>query len=195
MGLKKISPIGHIRPIFFIGWAVWVACFIGAGCGYQFRAQGEPSGIRIESLSIPLFTSTSSEVGFEADFTGVIRDEFISHAGVPLVPEGKAEKVIVGRIHDVRTDPLTYGSTNFTVSGQPAIFDVTRSRNLRVILDVRLVDKRQGVVIWHDPNMTESVSFTVDPDPLVTRHNQKTALESIARRMAKKIYQRTMERF
>jgi hypothetical protein len=186
--------MGLIRPILFI-WVILVTCFLGPGCGYQFRTSGEPSGIRIENLSIPLFTSTSSEVGFEADFTRVVRDEFISHARVPLVPEQEAEKVIVGRIYNVRTDPLTYGTGDLTVGGQAAIFDVTRSRNLIVILDVRLVDKRQGKVIWQDPSMTDSVSFTVDPDPLVTRHNHKIALESVARRMAKKIYLRTMERF
>ena len=44
-----------------------------AGCGYQFRADGEPVGIQLESLAIPLFSSTSSEIGFEADFTKMIR--------------------------------------------------------------------------------------------------------------------------
>jgi len=166
-----------------------------AGCGYQFRASGEPMGIRLENLAIPLFASTSSEVGFEADFTRVIRDEFISHARVPLVSEDRAEKVIVGQIYEVRTDPLTYSSRESTVSGDVTSYEVTRSRNLRVTLDVRLVDKRQGKVIWQDRNMRDSVSFAVDPDPLVTRYNQKIALERMASRMAKKIYLNTMERF
>ena len=57
-----------------------------AGCGYSLRADGEPVGIQLESLAIPLFSSTSSEIGFEADFTKVIRQEFISHARVPWFP-------------------------------------------------------------------------------------------------------------
>jgi len=175
-------------------WAIVLTLFL-AGCGYHFRADGEPVGIRLESVAIPLFTSTSSEIGFEADFTRVIRDEFISHARVPLVPEETAENVIVGRIHDVRTDALTFDSRDFTVSGEVTTYEVTRSRNLKVTLDVRLVDKRQGKVIWQDRNMTESVSFAVDADPFVTRYSQKLALERIARRVAKKIYLKTMERF
>ena len=43
--------------------------------------------------------------------------------------------------------------------------------------------------------MMESISFAVDPDPLITQYNQKIALERIAGRMAKKIYMKTMERF
>ncbi|MBN2031729.1 MAG: hypothetical protein JW836_00515 [Deltaproteobacteria bacterium] len=174
---------------------MFVLVMAAAGCGYQFRASGEPLGISIESLAIPLFSSTSSEIGFEADFTRVIRDEFISHARVPLVPEQRAEKVIIGRIYDVRTDPLTYESREVTVSGQVRTYDVTRSRNLRLTLDARLVDRREGRVIWRDRSMMDSTGFVVDPDPMVTRHNQKEALERIARRLAKKIYQMTMERF
>jgi hypothetical protein len=166
-----------------------------AGCGYAFRASGEPVGIHLENLAIPLFTSTSSEIGFEAEFTRVIRDEFISHARVPLVSEERAEKVIVGRIYDILTDPVTYNARNYTVNGLGVTNQVTSSRNLRVMLDARLVDTKQGKGIWHDGHMMETVSFAVDPDPLVTRYNQRMALETIARRMAKRIYLRTMERF
>ena len=166
-----------------------------AGCGYQFRASGEPVGISIESLAIPLFSSASSEIGFEADFTRVIRDEFISHARVPLAPEERAEKVIMGRIYDIRTDPLTYSSRDLTVSGQVRTDEVTRSRRLRLKLDVQLVDRRAGKVIWQDRTMTGEANFAVDPDPMVTRYNQRAALESIARSLARKIYLKTMERF
>ncbi len=78
-----------------------------AGCGYQFRADGEPVGIQLESLAIPLFSSTSSEIGFEADFTKMIRQEFISHGRVPIVAEEKAQAVLVGKVVEVRADPLT----------------------------------------------------------------------------------------
>lgn len=165
------------------------------GCGYHFRALGEPLGISIESLAIPLFSSTSSEIGFEADFTKVVRDEFISHARVPLVPEERAEKVILGRIYEIRTDPVTYVSRGVTVNGQAGSYDVTRSRRLSLKLDAQLVDRREGKVIWREPTMVGSANFAVDPDPIVTRYNQKTALQSIAGRLAKKIYLKTMERF
>jgi hypothetical protein len=179
----------------FFSWAVLTSCILGAGCGYQVRALGEPVGITIENLAIPLFSSTSSEIGFEADFTRVVRDEFISHARVPLVPEQRAEKVIIGRIYDIRADPLTYALRDVTVNGQARTHEVTRSRNLRLTLDAQLVDRKEGKVIWRDRTMTGSANFAVDPDPMVTRHNQKVAVEAIARRLAKQIYLKTMERF
>jgi len=165
------------------------------GCGYHFRADGEPVGIQLESLAIPLFTSTSSEIGFEADFTKVIRQEFISHGRVPLVPEEKAQAVLIGKIQDIRADPLAYRSQDFTVGGYSSTYEVTKSRKLRVRLEVQLVDRRQGKVIWREPAMEEQVSYFVSADPLEMRYSERQALERIADRLAKRIYLRTMERF
>ncbi len=165
------------------------------GCGYHFKADGEPVGIELESLAIPLFSSTSSEIGFEADFTKVIRQEFISHGRVPLVPEERAQAVLIGKIQDIRTDPLTYRSQDFTVGGYTSTNAVTKSRKLRVRLDVQLVDKRQGNVIWREAAMEEQASYFVSGDPLEMRYSERQALEKIAGRLAKRIYLRTMERF
>jgi hypothetical protein len=176
------------------GLLIFLASLI-SGCGYQFRAAGEPVGISLQSLAIPLFTSTSSEIGFEADFTKVVRNEFISHARVPLVPEERAEMVIVGRIYEVNTSPLAYDSRQQSVGGSVRTYDVTKSRTLRINLDVQLLDKARGKTVWHDRNMTERATFTVDTDPFVTRFNQEQALEQIARSLAKRIYLKTMDRF
>jgi hypothetical protein len=166
-----------------------------AACGYQFRADGEPVGIELESLAIPLFSSTSSEVGFEADFTKVIRQEFISHGRVPLVPEEKAQAVLIGKIHEIRADPLTYRSQDFAVGGVTSTYTVTKSRKLRVKLEVQLMDRRSGKVIWREAGMEDHASYSVSGDPLETRHSERQALERLADRLAKRIYLRTMERF
>lgn len=169
--------------------------FLLVGCGYHFRADGEPVGIQLESLAIPLFSSTSSEIGFEADFTKVIRQEFISHGRVPLVPEEKAQAVLIGKIQDIRADPLAYSSQDMIVGGKTSTYQVTSSRKLRVRLDVELMDKRQGKVIWREAAMEEQASYAVSGDPLETRYSEKQALEKIAEGLAKRIYLRTMERF
>ena len=158
-----------------------------AGCGYHFRADGEPVGITLENLAIPLFTSTSTDIGFEANFTRIVREEFISHARVPLVPEERARTVLVGRIIEIRTDPIGYDSSG--------TLTVTKTRRLKIRLDVQLIDRVQGKVIWHDASIEERSSFQVETDPLATRFFQEQALEKLARRAAKKMYQRTLERF
>jgi hypothetical protein len=175
--------------------AILLLSFLLVGCGYHFRADGEPVGIQLESLAIPLFSSTSSEIGFEADFTKVIRQEFISHGRVPLVPEEKAQVVLIGKIQEIRADPLAYRSQDVTVGAYTSTYQVTNSRKLRVKLDVQLLDRRQGKVIWREAAMEEQASYFVGSDPLEMRYSEQQALEKIAERLAKKIYLRTMERF
>ena len=169
-------------------------CFL-SGCGYGFRATGEPLGLKIGSIAIPMIESTSSNIGFEADFTRIIREEFISHVKVPLVSVEEAQAVLTGRIYDIRTEPLSYELEQQTVDGVVTTFEVTKSRRLKVKLDMRLADRRTGKVIWHDRAMEEKASFAVDEDPLVTQYNQQQALESIARRLAKRIFLKSVERF
>jgi len=174
---------------------VLLVCVI-AGCGYHFRADGKAVGVTLENLAIPLFTSTSTDIGFEAGFTRIIREEFISYARVPLVPEEGAHTVLIGRIVEIRTDPIGYDSRPFTVNGQSGTFPVTNTRRLKIRLDVQLIDRIQGKVIWHDPSIEERTSFQVETNnPLATRFYQEQAVEKLARRAAKKIYQRTLERF
>lgn len=165
------------------------------GCGYQFRASGEPIGIRIESLAIPMITSTSSEMGFEAVFTKVVREEFISHAKISLVSEVEADAVLIGRVHSIRTEALGFDSQQYTVGGRTTTYAVTNSRRLHIKLDMQLVDRKNHKVIWRDEAMEDRASYVVKADPLATRYYQKEALEKIARRLAKKIYLKTAERF
>jgi len=174
-----------------------IICFLGffIGCGYHLRATGEPMGIKLESLAIPLMTSTSSNKGFEADFTRIIREEFISHAKVPLLSREEAQAVLIGRIYDTRFQPLTYDLQQQTIGGEVTTHEVTSSRRMRIILDVQLTDRATGKVIWHEKSMKEEASFIVGTDPLANRYYQRQALQKISRRLAKRIYLKTMERF
>ena len=62
-------------------------------------------------------------------------------------------------------------------------------------MDAKLIDQRSGNIIWQENNMKEREAFNVDSEPLVTRYNQQQALNEMAKRLAKRIYLKTMERF
>jgi len=165
------------------------------GCGYHFSANGKSMGIRIESIAIPMIESTSSNTGFESDFTRIIREEFISHAKVPLLPSEKAQSVLTGLISDIRTEALTYNLRQRNFEGDLITDEVTSSRRLKIKLNMKLTDRITGKIIWHEEDMEEKAGFRVEEDPLATRYNQRQALQKIARQLAKKIYLKTMERF
>ena len=162
---------------------VWVC-----GCGYHLQATNAPKGISIPSMAIPLMSSPSSSLGFEADFTMMIRKEFVSHSQIPLVSKDRAAFVLVGDVRQIKTEPLSYRVTDGT-------FEVTSSRWLRIRLAAKLVNRATGEAVWEDETMEEKAAFTVDSDPLRTRYNQRKAAQRIAQLLAERIYLRTMERF
>jgi hypothetical protein len=168
---------------------------LSMGCGYSLREKGQPVGISISSLSIPMMASTSSAAGFEADFTRVIRQEFVSHSRVPLVSPEEAEYLLTGEVYDITTEPLSYKSTKSLFEGNTIYHDVTSSRTLRLKLKAKLVDRRTGEPLWQVEDMEGKASYSVSADPMTTRFNQKRAVQSIAKDLAEKLYLKTMERF
>ena len=128
-------------------WGLWILLGpLALGCGYQFRVTGEPRGLEIQSLAIPLMTSTSSFMGFEADFTGIIREEFISHAKIPVLPREEADAILIGRVYEIRADPQTYDLQRQTVAGRTITHETTSSRRLKVRLHIRLAERATGRV-------------------------------------------------
>ncbi len=176
-----------------------LACAIlaaaSAGCGYRVRSDGRPLGMEIQSLAIPMMTSTSSSLAFEPDFTRVIREEFIRNARVPIRPGELAHMVLVGHVRDIRTEAVTYDLDRRRVGGEERIYSTTSSRRLMVELDARLVDRESGETVWSEAGLFEEERFEVSADPLFTRENQRRALRRIAENLAKRVYLKTMERF
>jgi hypothetical protein len=189
--ISSFKKSGHAR---FLLPSLIFLLFI-SGCGYQVRTEGAPLGIEIKSLAIPTVTSKSTLLGFEGLFTKIIRDEFVSHASVPLVPREQAEFVLIGRISDIKTDPVSYRVQSTEVQGQSVSYAVTRSRRLRVELTAKMMERSTGKVVWEEERMVEKAFFQVGEDPLVNRYYEKRAVEQTASRLAERIFLKTAQRF
>jgi len=174
---------------------IFVFCALFFGCGYRFKHVGPPLNVHLASLAIPSFSGSSSYAGIEDDFTTVVRQEFLTRSKVRLVGEKSAQAVLRGCLYSVTTEPLTYTVTQQKMHGLVATDKVTSARILRVRLEVSLKDTATGEIIWQDANLTDRANFRVSSDPLITQHNQRLAIISIARDLAARIYSRTMERF
>jgi len=192
-GISRVVIPALLRSCVF---SLCLILIMTMGCGYRLRSTAEPIGISIASLSIPLIQSTSSSLGFEAEFTRVIREEFISHSKIPLVPRDEAAKVLIGTVVDIKEEPLSYAVEKGASEG--TTYSVTSARKLRIKLHVKLVDRETGKIIWEDKCMEEQANFTVvtdPPDSLKTRYNQRKAVLIIAQNLANRIYLKTMDRF
>lgn len=174
---------------------IWFYIAALLGCGYHFQAAGEPVGIEIPSLSIPLMESTSLTLGFENNFTKAIKEEFIRHANVPLVSRDEAAMVLIGKVIEIKTVPLSYDIAQSTVLGTVTSYEVTDSRRIRIKVDAKLLERATGKAIWEEKGMEEKERYVVSTDPLTNRYNEKLAIKEIARRLADRMYLKTMERF
>jgi len=184
-------PFKHLLSYF----VVTVILMGSSGCGYGFRVSGAPVGIKIDSLAIPLFESTSTDTGFESEFTDVIRNEFINRSKVPIVAKDQAQVVISGRIYKIDTKPISYDTKKQSVEGNTVSYETDGTRKLIVRADITMTDRATGKVIWHEDSMEEESLFKVNNDPLQNRYNKDQAIKEIAGLMAKRIYLNTMERF
>ncbi|RLB12457.1 MAG: hypothetical protein DRG39_01910 [Deltaproteobacteria bacterium] len=160
------------------------------GCGYQLQSTKKPLNLNISSISIPMIKSPSSSLGFEARLTKMIRQRFIDHSCLKIVPEDQADAVLVAEIIEVKREPISY-----TV--RQGSYELTNSRWLKVKMAARLIDRRTGDVVWK-AILRERAAYNVAaqaPDPLLTRYNEQRAFENIGRQLAERVYLRTMERF
>ena len=175
--------------------SLYLTLALTQGCGYHFRTGDKTIGQGIKSLAIPLIQSTSSSLGFEGDFTTVIRQEFARRSKVPLVPREDAGAVLIAKVYEINTRPVSYNTTLTTVDGDKTKYSVTSKRQLKIRLDAKLIDRASGKPVWQDKSMAEKATFDVTADPLTNRYNQRKAVQKMARRFAERIYLKTMDRF
>ena len=112
-----------------------------------------------------------------------------------MLPREEASVVLIGKVSEIRTDPVSYDTFLKTVDGEEIKYSVTNKRWLEIELDAKLIDRASGKTIWQARNMAERAAFEVSADPLSNRFNKKKALQEIARRLAQRLYLKTMDRF
>ena len=173
-----------------------------ASCGYRFVSmdvQGPTRDVSptesFHSIAIPISRANSTFPGIEADFATAFREEFVSRSGLRLVSQEDADVVLEAQIAQISTTPSAYSVKEFTVGALMTKYETTSKRTLVVRLKARLMHKRSGRIIWEDPRMEERGSYRVGADPLVNIHNERKAYVDIARRLARRIFLRSLERF
>ena len=165
------------------------------GCGYHFNLSGYSLRGGLRSLAIPTLESRATIQGLEADFTNIIRREFLSHSTIPLVGVKDASAVLVGRIECIETSPLSYDIQKSSVGGKTVSYELTSLRRIKVKLSMRMVRQDTGQTLWEEKAMEEKASYSVSDDPIETSYREKMALRQIARQLAKRVYLKTVDTF
>ena len=182
-----LGLVGLLMPVLIV--------LLLASCGYRLRQSGNPVGLEIRSIAVPLIKSPASTLGFEGEFTKILREEFISHSSLEVLPGDRADAVLVASVRRIATRAVGYAITQNTIQGGTANYEVTNRRRIRLNVDARLVSRKSGEIIWQEKGVREETDFVVSDDPLETRYNRQLAIRTMARDAAKRFFAKTMERF
>lgn len=126
--------------------AALAACGGGPDVGYRPAPQLLPSNI--QKLAIHPIVNKTQQFGLEDKLTLAVRDQFLSDARYPLVPEDEANGIVWITVTRYILTPLTYDATL-----APTTF------KLRIIVDVSLVDHSTNQSLWDEKNLEASLTF------------------------------------
>ncbi|MDE2141909.1 MAG: hypothetical protein KGJ84_05810 [Elusimicrobia bacterium] len=133
------------RFAFLLTIAVLSACG-GPEVGYRPAAQLLPSNI--QKLSLRPVVNKTQQFGLEDKLLLAVRDEFLRDARYPLVPEAESNGIVWITITRYILTPLQYDATL-----------APTNYKLRILVDVRMVDRSTNTALWDEKNLEGSLTF------------------------------------
>jgi outer membrane lipopolysaccharide assembly protein LptE/RlpB len=152
------------------------------GCGYRFSGTGDlPESV--QRVAVPMFDNPTGETGVEQIFTNDVIYELTRGGLTTVAPRADPEAVLYGRIASITTETISR-STTITAT----------ERRLSVTLTVHMLAE-DGRMLTDVTRLSDSQTYPVATDPLVTEENRRAALRKLSQRMAEKVYYRLTDDF
>ncbi|MGE3314471.1 MAG: LPS assembly lipoprotein LptE, partial [Planctomycetaceae bacterium] len=112
---------------------LWCAVLSASGCGYNI---GAPFQAEIQSIYVPIFTSTSYRRNLEYQLTEAVHKEIQKQSHFRLVKEPQADTRLTGHIIDVRKERLGENG-----------YDDPRELQMQFSVEVTWEDLRTGQIL------------------------------------------------
>ena len=122
------------------------ACGGGPDVGYRPAPQLLPTNI--QKLAIGQLVNKTQQFGLEDKLALAVRDQFLTDARYPLVPEDEADGVVCITITRYILTPLAVDATL-----APTSYKMT------IIVDVQLVDRSKNQALWDERNIRGNLTF------------------------------------
>jgi outer membrane lipopolysaccharide assembly protein LptE/RlpB len=83
------------------------------GCGYHLIGRGSTLPEHLKTLSIPVFTNSSSQPEIHRELTSAVINAFITDGRVKVVRKGQSDMVINGQLTHYELKTLSFSTNNF----------------------------------------------------------------------------------
>jgi len=88
----------------------------------------------------------------------------------------QADYVVEGTVREIREEVFSHGKDEYALE-----YRMTAS------VDIRVVEIKQGRLLWKEEGLTDAASFYAGPNFQYTESNRRMAFEEICRRLARRI--------
>jgi hypothetical protein len=163
--------------------AVFAAC---ASCGYHVAGQADLLPKSLHTVCVPAFNNLTTRYKLTDRLPEAVAREFITRTRYRVVPrEDAADAVLHGTV-------VSY--TSF-----PTIIDPQTARaagvELRVVLQVSLIDRASGAVLFSRPNFEIRERYQISADPGQYLEESDPALARASEQVARQVVSAILENF
>ena len=153
-------------------------------CGYRFSGSGSfPEGV--EYIFIEVLENRTSKIGIERIVTNRLVFEFSKQRESSLVSKlDEADAVLRGSINSIRTQTISRVDSG-----------VANERQVVMAVDLRLIKKDGGAVLWAAKGLSDREAYDVDSVKIETNRNEELAIGRLSARMAERIFNRLTDDF
>jgi Lipopolysaccharide-assembly len=131
---------------------------MASGCGYRFGASGTNLPATAKTIYVRPFGNNTAITGLNDIFMRYLKDEIAQHKRLELVQNARdADLVLSGSLITTIVDPTAFNPVN-----EPTIY------NKALVVRAALRDTRTNKVIWSTAGLSDTESFPVVAQSVVT---------------------------
>jgi outer membrane lipopolysaccharide assembly protein LptE/RlpB len=163
---------------------ILLSLFCLTACGYRFAGSGDfPEGV--DTIFIEVLENRTSKVGVEQIVTNQLIFEFSRQRESSLVSNlAKADAVLKGTINSIRTQTISRVDT-----------EIASEREVVLTLDLRLIKRDGGTVLWVATGLSDREPFDVDAAKIETDRNEDLAIGRLSERISERVFNRLTDNF
>jgi hypothetical protein len=161
-------------------------CMLHSACGYHVAGKADLLPAKIKTIAVPEFANITTRYKLSDRLPAAIAREFITRTRYTVVPDvNQADAILRGAV----TNYVSY----------PTVLDPATNRasgvNLSVFLQVSLVERATGKVLYSRPNMEVRQRYEISTDQNAYFEESDIALERLSREVARSVVSAVLEAF
>lgn len=173
--LKRLLNINQL-----IAWLI--PLLLAGGCGYHFSGGGQlPQNV--SRICVQVFENKTNQTGLEFTIANEIINIFTRFENVRIADKPEAQATLTGVIDSSSAIAITHENSY-----------VSSESRIRIVVDIKLTAS-DGTLLWQSGPMSEDETYLIDPDKMKTEENKKSALATVSKRLAQRIYYRLTDNF